>query len=258
MAVQSSLPARREPRANALWKGRWGTWVTRSTGIAAAAHAVLFILWPVWNLTSPADREEVIQLIQITPVETPGSPDVIGDGAMTLLPTQEEAEVAIEESRAGAEVVADLDGEVFFESASAGAMYTLTPTISYSPPASPLGGLDGLILEQLAAISPEVAGAGGSVIWPGIRNPTVLTRFLRRSFNRLYRGGASGFVSVALSINERGRVDAAAVSESSGYPALDDIALVAFNDVVVFAPARNSGTAVPITVVISVPFTMPW
>lgn len=258
MAVQPLSPARRDPGVNALWKGRWGTWVTRSTGIAAAAHATLFILWPVWNPTSPAERPDVIQLIQITPVETPGSPNVIGDGAMTLLPTQEEAEVAMEESREGADALADLEGEVFFESSNAGAMYTLTPALAYSQPAAPLGGLDGLILEQLAAISPEVTGSGGSVIWPGIRNPTVLTRFLRRSFNRLYRGGASGFVSVALSINERGRVEAAAVSQSSGYPALDDIALAAFNDVVVFAPARNSGTAVPITVVISVPFTMPW
>jgi TonB family protein len=59
-------------------------------------------------------------------------------------------------------------------------------------------------------------------------------------------------------INERGSVEWAAVQESSGYEPLDDIALDAFNEVVAFAPARSRGAAVPVSVVISVPFTVPW
>ena len=258
MGVPQTTSFARDPGANARWKDRWSTWRLRSTVFAAIAHAILLVVWPGWNLAMLPEPEEVVQLIQINPVATPGAPDQMGDGAMTMQPTEEEAEIAIDESRAGALVVTEIEGEIFFESAQAGAMYSMTPTLAYAAPSPPESRLDGLILDHLEAVTPEVTGGGGSVIWPGIRNPTVLTRFLRRSFNALYRTGTSGFVSVALSINERGRVEAAAVSESSGYAALDDIALTAFNDVVVFAPARNSGTAVPITVVISVPFTMPW
>src|SRR5690554_7406999 len=48
----------------------------------------------------------------------------------TLFRSEEEAEIAIDESRAGALVVTEIEGEIFFESAQAGAMYSMTPTRS--------------------------------------------------------------------------------------------------------------------------------
>lgn len=228
----------------------------RSTVVATLAHAILFVIWPAWQVRARSQPNDVIQMIQIDPIETPGGALDLGDGAMALLPTEDEV-VPLEEARAGSDVVMDVEGEVFYESAAAGAMYTIVPAVAYTQPAPPLGET-GMVLEHLEPITPTMTGGREPVIWPGIRNPTVLTRFLRRSFNGLYRGGATGFVSVAILINERGRVEATAVSESSGYESLDQIALEAFNDVVVFAPARSGGRPIPITVIISVPFTIPW
>jgi TonB family protein len=65
-------------------------------------------------------------------------------------------------------------------------------------------------------------------------------------------------VSVALWINERGSVEQARVSESSGSVALDEIALALFQDVATFAPARSGRSPVPVQVTISVPFVVPW
>jgi TonB family protein len=74
----------------------------------------------------------------------------------------------------------------------------------------------------------------------------------------MFDQGAIGSVTVAMWVNERGSVEWAAVQQSSGLTVLDQIALDAFNDIVTFSPARAEGAAVPVSVVISVPFNVPW
>jgi TonB family protein len=63
---------------------------------------------------------------------------------------------------------------------------------------------------------------------------------------------------VAMWINERGAVEWTAIEESSGFPQVDAIALDAFKDVVSFTPARSEGARIPVSVVISVPFSALW
>ena len=102
---------------------------------------------------------------------------------------------------------------------------------------------------QLALLAPEV--------WVLVRNPTEVEAFLRRSYRRgTLDPSATGSVSVTLWIDERGSVEFAEISKSSGRPTLDEFALALFNEVVVFRPAREYGVSVSRSVTFSVDF--PW
>lgn len=243
--------------ANDRWKSRWSSWLVRSTVFAAAFHAVVFILWPVWEIARLPDRERPIEFIQINPVAAYGGIDDPGEGVIAALPTEEEIVLALEDAGQGLEEQAESETSGVSLPAAA---YELVPEIAVSggPPAASRGG-GGLILDRLSAVTPEVAPLMAEVGWPAIRNPTVITRFLSGQFNDMHQtGGATGYVSVAMWIDERGSVEWARVSESSGDQRLDDIALVLFEEVVAFAPARSRGRGVPVQVTISVPFTLPW
>lgn len=226
-----------------------------STLAATVIHAGIFIVVPNWDLVPLSFHRPTVELVQIDPIISYGSPSEPGEGEVAAMPTQEEIDLVLEEAGEGIDQERGDLMEV---------LGTMRPAIVYPvlPEARPRDRApDGtsLILEELQAISPRLAAAPVTVDWPLIRNPTVLQRFLRRRYNPWYgTPGASGSVSVAMWINERGSVEWAAVQESSGSDVLDEIALAAFNDVVAFAPARNRGAPVPVSVVISVPFNIPW
>jgi TonB family protein len=234
---------------------RWSEYVVVSTLAASVIHALIFIVWPKWNPTPLSFIRPTVELMQIDPIISYGSPSEPGEGEVAALPTREEVELVLEEAGEG------IDRERGDMNDVLGAV---RPSIvlpvqpearsgNTTPPLPPL------ILEQLDAISPQLAAAPITVAWPLIRNPTVLRRFLRTRYNPWFGvPGATGSVSVAMWINERGSVEWAAVQQSSGSDVLDEIALAAFNDVVAFAPARNEGAPIPVSVVISVPFNAPW
>jgi TonB family protein len=245
--------------ANERWKERWGSWLLRSTIVAAVAHAVIFAVWPLWNVSyTPLDP--LIEMMQIQPIVSTGTLSDPDEMALAALPRDAEAEVGEDEGGAGneeEELLAELS-EIFGDGPD--------PTLAgprdastgiYGRPAPPLQST--LILEPVTPISPQVVSLAPSVVWPRIRNPTMIVRFLRSRYNQLLRDPtANGTVAITMWINERGTVEWAEVRDSSGHPVLDEIALDVFNDVVIFAPARSQGTAVPLGVTISVPFTMPW
>ncbi len=80
---------------------------------------------------------------------------------------------------------------------------------------------------------------------------------MRESFTRQELSpGVSGSVSVVLFIDEKGSVEWAEISQSSGISGVDDIFLTLFNEVVAFRPARNQGVLVPRSAIFSVRF--PW
>ena len=113
-----------------------------------------------------------------------------------------------------------------------------------------------LDLDRLSALQPDLALVTPSA-WVLIRNPTEVEAFLRRT----YRTGAldpavTGSVGITLWIDERGSVEWAEISRSSGRSDLDEVALELFNEVVAFRPARERGVTVSRSVTFSV--TFPW
>ena len=232
----------------------------RSTVVAAVAHAVIFTLWPIWNI-SYTPTQPLIELVQLNPVVSAGSlsdPDEMELGAVP--PETEEIEITQDLGGSGSqdEDIGERLSEIFGDAPEPVLALPGDPSTGvYGRPAPPLEGT--LLLDPVAPVSPQVVSLAPAVVWPRIRNPTMIIRFLRSRYNQLLRDPtANGTVAVTMWINEKGTVEWAEVRDSSGHPALDEIALDVFNDIVVFAPARSQGTPVPLGVTISVPFTMPW
>jgi TonB family protein len=124
------------------------------------------------------------------------------------------------------------------------------------PDFADLPGANPMDLDRLAALRPELSLSMPS-FWVLIRNPLDVEAYIQRSYRsgELARG-ADGSVSVALWIDENGSVEWAEVSQSSGRPELDRVALALFSEVALFRPARDEGVAVPRSVIFSVRF--PW
>lgn len=252
-----SLVGRRRSRANDRWKERWGTWLARSTVAAVGAHLVLLVAFPGWEIfhrEAPV-RSEVIQLRPIASYDPLTDP---GEGALGERPGLERTELALEnESPDGLEVES---GDV--TEAAGGPVpsvaYPVMATRSEGPAPASLR-QSRMILEPMARVRPDLAPMGPAVSWPLIRNPTAILRFLKNRYNPVHSPSIHNrFVSVAMGINERGSVEWTEVRESSGHPIVDEIALTVFNEVVVFAPARSEGAPIAVSVVISIPFDMPW
>jgi TonB family protein len=251
------VPVWRVRCANDRFKQRWGAWVARSTLAAVAAHVVVIVGWPTWELSREV-RTQRAEMIQIRPVPVYEPLEETGIGAMGDYAEVERTELALEnEAEGGLEVET---GDVT-ESARG-----LVPSIAYpvmatasttSAPESLRRGH--MVLERMAVTRAALAPTGPAVTWPLIRNPSAILRFLKARYNPVHTNSSSNrFVSVAMGINERGTVEWTEVRESSGHPIVDEIALRVFNEIVQFAPARSEGAAIPVAVVISIPFDMPW
>lgn len=101
-----------------------------------------------------------------------------------------------------------------------------------------------LDLDRLTEIRPELAVMIPS-LWILLRNPTEVESYLRRSYGRwALDPDEPGSVTVTVWIDDRGSVEWAEVSKSSGRRNLDEAALALFNEVVAFRPARHEGVAV--------------
>lgn len=249
----------RIPTANELWKGRWSVWVGRSTVAAIFAHVILFVVWPDLILSVP-ERDTVMEVIQLDPVLTYGAPTDDGDGTPTPMPNADEILQTLDSGEDGAEIEETISEEealgAFIAARTSEPIIPLVTERTVEP--SSFAPAADLILDRLAAISPRVASTI-NVDFPRIRNPTRIMRYLAIRYNPHHdTPGMRGSVSVSMTVNTRGSVEWAAVSESSGQPMLDQIALDLFNDVASFSPARSDGARVPMTMVISVPFDTRW
>ncbi len=244
---------------------RWSEYVMVSTFAGAIIHAVIFVVWPDWHPMALSIIRPTVELVQIAPVLARGTPTDQPSGEITARPTEEEIELVLDEAGRGddrdrGDILEELLNQLLNQEVLGFRPRLVYPSMPEADQQTQQRPIDtaALILERLDAISPELAAAPITVSWPLIRNPTVLKRFLRNRYNPWYDTGATGSVAVAMWINEKGSVEWAAVQESSGLQVLDEIALDAFTDVVAFAPARNRGAPVPVSVVISVPFNVPW
>jgi TonB family protein len=195
-------------------------------------------------------------MVQIDPIIAVGAQVDAGNEAIAAAVIPQEQ---LEEANAGQGGATETDMTDLIEVFGIPGPSLATPTLPRTanaetpPPAPPL------VLEEVTPLSPRLAGASIGVQLPIIRNPTVLQRFLRSRYNPVFQEpNGNGHVSVAMWINERGAVEWTAISESSGFPIVDEIALEVFNDIALFTPARSQGVRVPVSVTISVPFTSRW
>jgi TonB family protein len=233
---------------------RWNEALLVATAAAAGVHALIFILWPAWQMVS-LQTDPRTEMIQIQPIASYGAFMDEGDSRMAAAPSVDPQERALDVGDETGEAETEGDwADVFNFPGAPTEREAFVPRPAEvpretTPPA--------LILERMISPRAEVVLNPGTT-WPVIRNPTVLTRYLRSRFNPLFRNGDAGYVSVVMWIDERGSVGFAEVRESSGIAAIDAIALDAFSEIVAFTPARERGTPVPIAVTISVPFNAPW
>lgn len=243
--------------ANRRLKARWSIWMVRSIFAAAAVHASVLIVWPAWEVHEHGPIDQPVELIQLTPIATSGGITEVSEGRVAALPSLDEVQLALDETREESNQEIDDLAEAYGTELRADA-YPLVPEI-VEP--NTVGMLEEtrMILERLSMVEPDITSVGSTTAWPEIRNPTIIRRYLRSRYNPIHRDpGATGMVSVALWIDERGTVSRARVRESSGFPALDEIAVILFQSVANFAPARSGSSPVPVKVTVSVPFMVPW
>lgn len=271
------------PNANEQLKAGWSSRVAGSIVVAVALHVGVFLLWPQWERLRPeSDPLDGFLQLEWVSVLQPASAEiadpqrmrplgelsdslfvepglVASEGTGTEIATLSEAfserlvgrlapiPTIVDQDVEGSDVqVASAD-----ESGSIRAEGGLT-TADFPD----LPGTSPLDLDRLSAVRPELVLAAPSA-WVLVRNPNEVEQYILRSYRtgRLDRS-ANGSVSVALWIDERGSVEWAEISESSGRSDLDGVALDLFSEVAAFRPARDQGVPVARSVIFSVRF--PW
>jgi TonB family protein len=240
----------RRRRASNPHRDRWNEYVTLSTVVAVAFHAALFAFWPSWQITELETTPARSEMIQIEPLVLAGSDFETAETVVAPVEDAPPVEAVPEPAQEAAAEALDLDRLDLLPPPSVAREITPSPAFA-------LAGSAELVLETMLAVRADIAESPSGVVLPMIRNPNVLTRFLRSAYNPI-RPAVEGFVSVAMWIDERGYVGWIQIRDSSGHVELDEIALTAFNEVVTFTPARNEGNPVAVTMVISVPFNAPW
>lgn len=279
-ARQSGLVHAANDKLKQGWTGRLGA----SMVVAVLAHVAVFGFWPNWERSRPSSDslDTFLQLEWVSVLQAGSLPEaeptrarplgelsdsvfvepglVASEGSGTEIATLSEAfrerlvgrmapvPTIVEQEVEGSNV------EVGENADEGGAIRAEGELTTADFPELP--GTSPLDLERLSAVRPELVLVAPSA-WVLIRNPTEVEEFILRS----YRLGdldrsANGSVSVALWIDERGSVEWAEISESSGRPDIDEVALALFSEVAAFRPARDRGVAVPRSVIFSVRF--PW
>ena len=274
--------------AHQKWKAQRKTRMAWSTVAAVGVHVVAFVVALNWVIPPPQFEAELepldmawISLFQ-APASglgaSPGAPPVavvadstasdpdVGEGGDSGY--VDEADLAqllrLRLLRRGVPEPTIVEPEPEAEAESARAddadgTGPQSPRIGGDASTAALAGLPeatSLDLARLSSLRPDIALAGASA-WVLVLNAGEVLRFMRESFGRESLGpGVRDAVSVVLFIDERGSVEWAEISESSGMGNVDDIVLQLFNEIVAFRPARNDGVPVPRSAIFTIP--LPW
>ncbi len=287
--VKTATVPERPSSANERFKARWRSHLTWATGLAVAAHAAAFGLTPGWGSSErapEASRWQGVSLVALPPLDAMTS--VTGAPAAPLaLPAEEDTE-ARDGTEDGA-VIADVESEpvdlwdaIGERLKRRGALVPALTQPEEEPRDESSDGEEGtgdgddpavggeamaidvselpepgsLDLDRLSMIQPELALQTPSA-WVLIRNPAEVETFMRRGYlEGALDPAAEGSVSVTLWIDQRGAVQWAEISESSGRLDLDEYALALFNEVAAFKAAREGGVFISRSVTLAVNF--PW
>lgn len=282
-AQQHDPPHPGVPSANDRFKAQWTDRLGWSMVAAVAAHLALIVFWPAWVGSDPPVNDSVepepmewIFLRQVPPggrAAIAAPPAAAGNGADSAA-ADPAADATSESPEELAALSATLRDRLLRGDGPAPTIAEPEPEPPVDePPASEddstvIGGdastaevpdlpeESPLDLDRLSSLRPGLA-LGSASNWVLIRNPTEVERFMQRVSRRPdVNAGTDASVSVTLWIDERGSVEWAEVSESSGRSELDEVALALFNEVAAFRPARSAGRGVPKSVIFTVHF--PW
>lgn len=240
---------RKLPRrsANERLKERWSACLFWSMTAAAVAHLVVFAGWPGYEVAYQTSGAQ-LAMAHLVPIASRGAPANPRDAALPEIP---ESERPLEEEAEAVEVESD-------------------PLEMISLPPPSVASLDLPAAAELAPptrmiLRPASAGRVGSglatpaFVWPELRNPRTVVRFLRSRYNPVaLESVAERQVSVAMWVNAKGVVEWSEVRGSSGHPVVDQIALIAVNEIAQFAPATRKGFPIPVAVTLSIPFEELW
>lgn len=275
-----------KPSSNDRLKAGYGALLARSTLVAAVVHAAAFAFWPTWerSLTeSENPLEDFLQLEWVNVLETRTLPNDVASSGIQLGAIPDSLPTEVDQFASGGEGPGEVPtlSEAFRERilgrsapqptiTEPGPDAEQTASVGSNPEGgsidpersvasvdfSDLLGESPIDLDRLSSVRPELVMATPAA-WVLLRNPVEIEEFIVRSYRRgeLDRA-ANGSVSVALWIDERGRVEWAEISRSSGRSDMDQVALALFSEVAAFRPARDQGVAVPRSVIFSVRF--PW
>lgn len=210
--------------ANDRFKQGFGDWFWYSVAGAAVIHLVLFAFWPQMSTADMSFSAEQMEAIDIPDnIEIPPPPQQIARPATPVVSTAE-----INEDITIAPTTFD-----------ANPIENLPP-----PPTSQAGDRD---LSAAPTFTPMT-------VRPEILNRDEVGRILQRNYPPLLRdAGISGAPVVHFFIDENGRVVKTLLSKTSGYPAMDDVALQV-GQAMRFSPALNRDKKVPVWVEIPIQF----
>jgi TonB family protein len=227
--------------ANDRLKDRWGSYLSGSIAMAATAHLMVFALWPHHELQlRPPPAREVVQLIPVS--------------STTALPENASAQPAMPVEEAPIVPDPSVEPDVFDRWQAPAPTLAYATDVAVRRPPGPR-----MLLSAVEPAAPHSDLTIPGFTWPAIQNPSAIQRFLRSRFNPLHLPGRVGrAVAVGMWISSGGVVEWTEVDQSSGHDEMDRIAMEVFDRVVEFAPARMEGRPVPVFVVISVPFDLPW
>lgn len=266
------------PTANDRLRQKLRVWARRAALASFLAHGLLFAVSPSWRriVRDEVDRfRGATQLITVPSFEA--EPDPGGEGPAPPSTAAEASEVEVPEGGTAGEGLGIEDLLDIYRDRLPSVPFALaTPVVVVEEACEGEGcsrrrpdppGIDALTaerlaelrasqvsLERLAALRPELALSSAYPDWPLLRNPATVVRYIVGGYEEVRAFAPVGSVSVAMWVDERGEVGWTEIYESSGEPALDDLALSVFRDVVDFRPARRQGTAVPMSVVIAIRF----
>ena len=272
--------------ANLAFRAQWGNTVAWSTMLAVVIHVAAFAFWPIWDVSNSLLSPDLeLQGTAWMVLYAPPSSASGGVAAASLALLVEPDSLPVEDVDAkgiiGGSELAQAGLSAGLRERLAGRGGPVPTIVQFSPETDPLRADDDpedtheempsveeiladdlalmieaspLDLSRLSGVRPQIVLPGTSV-WILIRNPAEVDRFMR---GVAYSGNSEdeGLVDVAVWIDEWGSVEWAEISRSSGYQAMDEIALALFNEVASFRPAQDQGVRVSMSVILSVPF--PW
>jgi TonB family protein len=210
---------------------------------AAATHALIFALFLRWDVPLGQSRA-FAEFVQLIPLPAEDQVSEIHVEPKTNPPRSDPP--LPEERRLSAD---EMDPHP---------IEPVTPVIVVAfPNQRPIAG--SLAGDHSSDLRVRLTATVPPIAWPEIVNPARMQRYLRSRYNTiLSEDGVTGTVIVALWVDERGSVERAQVSESSGHPVLDDIALTLLGEVASFRPARDGVRPLAVQFTVAAPFATAW
>lgn len=215
----STQPQDLHDDANEVFERHWPEWVAIGLIFSVAMHFAIFILFPRLHTVALATGSEGITAIQLPPeVRVPPPPELIARPATPKVGT------------------ADVSEEITI----APTTFEANPVDNLAPPPAPVAAPSRDGEERPRFIAYDTP--------PRLLNPAVIRKLLSRTYpSALREARVEGRVILWIFIDRQGEVQTVQVQQSSGYPAMDDVAIEVGYEME-FSPAKNRDKTTPVWV----------